>query len=379
MLGLVVALLQASADTTGQLPSEESACSPLSGAAAPNSQGPWGGPPLVTVEIFFTSTCPHCQIFLQDTVVPLIRVGLPGEQVQLRLQPIFAQAPSVGQMISLLDQGVNAEYCRLVEDCYLALAPLWALNQTSLWKLEPIDSPVLGRLVEFVNCDLKDTAVGGLGRMQFASEDCARHSGLPVSGPRGLSASLGGPAGFEDATGATPEVRGAPALGLLKTGTAGLQQALCSLRNAGFSTVPGWPWVFVNGEFIRCMGSWCDLHRTIDGGRPLANPGSLLTIICGKLSAPKPLACEAPPAPPPGERILVQQQIHCESCVTVGKSRWKRRAHPAALLPASLRSACLAFVALSLCSCSWVAKQWAQRQGMWHRIAVAAEPLQPLE
>jgi len=105
-------------------------------------------------------------------------------------------------LLSMLERGPSADLCDALEDCYLALAPLCALNATFSQPV-PINSPSLIRAVDFLDCDVSYTAGLG-GRVEEATKACAKKAGIPWEGPNGMRECMGGSAGFEDLVGHMP-------------------------------------------------------------------------------------------------------------------------------------------------------------------------------
>jgi hypothetical protein len=243
----------------------------------------------VQIEVYYSPKCINCLSFLHLGVLPLLEARIPGQQVAVTVLPL----PSA--------MGLEAE-CALDAECQTHVAPLCALKADHLPL--PVDSHELLSAVRFLECDLAHTVkAGSLSVEADTVRTCANMTGLHYEK---LHACTQGPEALQITRSATYQEKA--------------REAIRRLRSAGIRDRVQMPLVFLNGELLDCQGGACFAKKTQTGDRPLANPGSLLHVVCTLLTPP-PEACRITLATE-GVGVRVAQTQRCENCVEIGGFRW---------------------------------------------------------
>jgi len=279
--------------------------------------------PLVTLEVYYFTLCPHCMYFLKLGLAPILEAQLPGNLVQITLLPVYPP---------LLRFMQNRVACMEHSDCRLALAPLCALRAVP--KPAPANSSELLRGARFAACDIGITATTH-DRAPGTMKVCADVAALPVDHLQACEA-------------------GAQAMDVLSSGRAPLLAAMELLHGkTGFQDPPSMPWVLLNGNLLECEdGKLCTHTRTPSGLQPLPMPATLLDVVCAKLNV-QPQGClkRASLVKQAEERVIqeaggkaaaqsaVAKAKDCENCAEVDRFHWDRGhdvRHPFFVLTASV-------------------------------------------
>jgi hypothetical protein len=140
-----------------------------------------------------------------------------------------------------------------------------------------------------------------------AIKSCAKLAGLSWNGTSGLASCVAGSEAFN--------IMHDPSYAV------NVIVAMRRFRKAKFHAPPGMPWIFMDGELLKCGGSECTAIQTPEGDRPLKQPGSLLFLVCSRLDPPMPDICQD--VHQPGRHRKEDQQVtRCETCVEVGVFRF---------------------------------------------------------
>jgi len=221
----------------------------------------------------------------------------------------------------------SPDQCMATSACRFALAPLCALREAYPLAADG-DSEALRHGARFAVCDIANTA-GGSGRNREKTEDCTKKAGLRWGGRDGLKSCAQGPEAFGVMY--SPDYANK------------VIAAMHRLRKQKWKEPPGMPWIFLNGELLRCEGdaASCSAWKTPRGDKKLQEKTSLLDLVCARLD-PRPKACDEALA-----RLARQEREEegrgggrqpeeehapaCESCVEVGMFHWQH--HESARLP----------------------------------------------
>jgi len=295
------------------------------------------------LEVFYGSTCGHCLAFMRAALLPLIRAKLPGDRLQLTLLPWVPDA-------------LSADECLANLPCSYARAPLCVLNRTFPQPVR-IDSEELRRSLEFLYCDLSNTALGATPpQNKVELPRCASKAGIPWSGHHGMKACA----------------EGSGALKLLDSShyRQRVEAAKHKLSKVQDQMAP---FVFFNGEVLICQGpEWCTGLRTPSGDRHFSKPGGLLEVVCARLH-PVPSACKAVLArstEDDGPSKIAKHGVKeaaraCENCVEVGAFAWQYRPRDraehqnkvaqqvSAIVALASAAAFLGIVVANIASCRW--------------------------
>lgn len=221
--------------------------------AASKGQGQEGEHHVVTVEFFYSVTCPHCHDFLRGPMLPQLIDSLPGGEVVVNIMP-------------LVPSHSTADTCKADPTCALAVAPLCVLKQTGTGP-QKADSANLRGLLKFLACDIEDTFAGV--RDQAKTKACAVKAGIDWEGPQGLHRCA-----FGDT----------PGLELLKLSKVAQVRTEMTFQNKGFMGMPGIPWVIVDDRMFDCSDKQCMAVILPKHEVQLQKPGSLLSLVCMRLN-----------------------------------------------------------------------------------------------
>lgn len=232
-------------------------------------------PKKVVVGYFYSTQCPHCAAFLMNAMDQFIEARLSSDKVLLDITPLVpSQLPPAA--------------CASDSVCWNAIAPLCALNMTGGFVPRAADDPMTLRLGRFLVCDIANTYISPGPRSKGKVEDCANKAGIPWDGPLGLERCAFPPSHDGDNEQSLEEVtRSTPGLSLLEFAKMKQQFAMMQFQQQGFAQDTGIPWVFVDGHPLDCTETTCHALFKPAGDsvweEPLAHPGSLLSVVCGRL------------------------------------------------------------------------------------------------
>lgn len=297
----------------------------------------------VVVEVFYKVNCPHCADFVSGAVLPLAEARLPG--VLLTLLP-------------MIEPPGDAQQCLANPLCRVALPPLCALRPT-FPQPTAADAPDVVAAVKFVACDLVHTG-GGFGAGRVSKGTVRECAGVALLHAEQLEACANGPQAFDTMfSDAYIDI---------------ILGAVRQLKVAGFPEHINMPLIFLDGDLMECSGGGCEGIKHPGGVTPLAEPGSLLQLVCGKLPLPKPDTCLGAVAARP---VVVRQPENCNNCDEMGIFQWRRpeglRGSGSTLLPQLLlcglgAAACAAGVLGRLALHLW---RSAPRRSRMFAVAVA--------
>mmetsp|Transcript_56336 Transcript_56336/g.155936 ORF Transcript_56336/g.155936 Transcript_56336/m.155936 type:complete len:260 (-) Transcript_56336:118-897(-) len=237
----------------------------------------------------------------------------------------------------------SREVCMATDSCHYGLASLCALRGSLASTGTRSDG--LLHSARFIACDVENAVSSR--RTATRTRACSERAGLKWRGGGGLESCANGPEAFSVMY--SPEY------------ASRLLLALRRLRKRKWKNAPGMPWVFLNGDLLRCDGeaSECCAWRRPAGDEALDNPGSLLALICARLD-PKPPGCPtearhgssggcraAPRSAEGPDPTVPPQESACESCVEVGGFRWSRHPQPGAPAAGPAALACAATLSVA--------------------------------
>jgi len=219
-----------------------------------------GGP--LTIAIFYSTGCSFCLAFIQEGLGALLSIGLPGSAVKVSLVPM----DPVSQ---------RREH-------------LCLLRKTRLHSVA-VDAGSLRQIHAFLSCYLALDSRDRVGERQCADQVGESWSDIEhcAKGEEGQHLQK---------------------IALVETG-----YVKRLLGSRGFQTPPGIPWIFVDGNLLRCSGWMCN-HMVMPGrdGELVEGGGSISFVeyVC-KLLSPAPAACSSSAAQPQVQWTPLKR---CEKC-----------------------------------------------------------------
>lgn len=255
----------------------------------------------VLLEIYYKTNCPHCNVFIHSQLVPLVEAQLPGSSLQVKLLPMLESGKPASKNECLADRA-----------CADVLAPICGLSDVFPLPAAGDDVELL-RSLHFVACDLSHTAGGLPGHNTATVQACAAQAGLQWGGSAGMEECLSGDKCFQDLV--TPEYYSDHIL-----------RAVKRLQAAGFPDHVAMPWVFLDGDMLACSGEGCFGYRRPSGEEPLAHPGTLLELVCSRLTH-MPEVCQVHASSLVSKHsTTLQPAAECENCAEMVSFRWSE--HP---------------------------------------------------
>ncbi|CAK0816859.1 unnamed protein product, partial [Prorocentrum cordatum] len=239
------------------------------------------GAPEVSVEFYYSPSSPKSGPYLNRSLGALLAAGLPGSAVRVTVLPWPAGAfvPTRPYLPTPADNASFPDLCAL---------------RGVLGGAAPADSQGLAAGVRFAAC----RASAEFRRGQVNATACAELADLRWDGGQGLEACA----------------QGGDAEALLSGGAYGeaITRTMSRTRYAS-----GLPAIFLDGDPLTCpRADLCDSVWTEAGHEDLERPGSLLAVVCSRLSSAPP-ACEAA-----ASEAVPADLEKCENCAEVGRFRW---------------------------------------------------------